>query len=96
MCDVVTNLCGMCLVFYCVQFTDWLKSVLNLVSLESDLSVSEISQTLGSLTPHPTWQPAPGLPHLPLQHPGPAAVQVRKCFYVLCVITAVIVFLQQG
>ena len=58
-CDMETVICGICLVNYCFQFSDMLKRVLNLVSLESDLSVSEayISQLLGLKPPHPTGSP---------------------------------------
>ena len=89
----------------CFQFTDWLKRVLNLVSLDSDLSVSEeyVSQTLGSETPNTPWQPVPGLP--PHLHSSTQGLQRSRLgsgvlylhgystmFYVLCVVTAVIVF----
>ena len=69
-CDMETMICGMCLVSYCFQFTNLLKRVLNLVSLEFDLSISKakVSQTLGCQPPpHPTEQPVLGLLHL-LQH----------------------------
>ena len=72
--DVEAMICGMCLVNYCFQFTDMLKCVLNLVSLESDLSVSEanVSHTLGSLRPqHPTPAARPRAASPP--HPAPGA-----------------------
>ena len=74
--DMETMICGMCLVSYCFQFTDMLKRFLNLVSLESDLSVSEanVSQTLGSLTPSSHMAALPWS----APAPGPAAVQVRN------------------
>ena len=57
------------------------KTCFNLVSLESDLSVSEayVSQSLGHHTaPNPIRQTAPGLASPSSPAPGPAGVQVRN------------------
>ena len=79
-CDMETVICGIRLVNYCFQFSDMLKRVLNLVSLESDFSVSEayISQLLGQLDPLILLAAHPWSAQFTFQHPGPAVVQVRN------------------